>query len=59
MTVPSYSPESTAILLLDPYNDFLSEGGKLWDRTKEVAEKVRLLDNLRNITVSRRKYSRQ
>ena len=24
----SYDPASTAILLVDPYNDFLSEGGK-------------------------------
>jgi ureidoacrylate peracid hydrolase len=23
---------------IDPYNDFISEGGKLWDRIKGVAE---------------------
>jgi len=23
---------------IDPYNDFISEGGKVWDRLREVAE---------------------
>jgi nicotinamidase-related amidase len=55
MTVASYDSKSTAILLLDPYNDFLSEGGKLWERTKAIAEKVNLLDNLRNIIADARK----
>jgi len=30
--------ESAALLVIDPYNDFISEGGKLWDRLKAVAE---------------------
>ena len=30
--------ENTALLVIDPYNDFISEGGKLWDRIKTVAE---------------------
>jgi nicotinamidase-related amidase len=25
-------------LIIDPYNDFISEGGKLWDRVKNVAQ---------------------
>ena len=37
MTV-TYDKEITALLLIDPYNDFISEGGKLWDRLKAVAE---------------------
>ena len=28
----------TALLVIDPYNDFISEGGKVWDRLKAVAE---------------------
>jgi ureidoacrylate peracid hydrolase len=28
----------TALLMIDPYNDFISEGGKVWDRLKTVAE---------------------
>ena len=38
-----------ALLLVDPYNDFLSEGGKVWPRVKAIAEQVNLLDNLRRI----------
>jgi hypothetical protein len=26
----------TALLVIDPYNDFISEGGKIWDRIKKV-----------------------
>ena len=33
-----FEKEITALLLIDPYNDFISEGGKLWDRIKSVAE---------------------
>ena len=25
-----------ALLVIDPYNDFISEGGKVWDRLKAV-----------------------
>jgi len=45
----SYDPSATAILLVDPYNDFLSDGGKLWARVKAVAEEVKLLDHLREV----------
>ena len=30
--------EITALVLIDPYNDFISEGGKIWPRIKNVAE---------------------
>lgn len=30
--------EITALLVIDPYNDFISEGGKVWDRLRAVAE---------------------
>ena len=30
--------EITALVVIDPYNDFISEGGKVWDRLKGVAE---------------------
>jgi nicotinamidase-related amidase len=36
-------------LLVDPYNGFLSEGGKRWPMVKEVAGDVGLLDNLRAV----------
>jgi nicotinamidase-related amidase len=44
-----YDASTTAILLVDPYNDFLSENGKLWPRVKAVAEEVGLLDHLREV----------
>jgi hypothetical protein len=34
----TYSRELTALLLIDPYNDFISQGGKIWDRIRAVAE---------------------
>ena len=37
MTV-TYDKEITALLVIDPYNDFISEGGKVWDRLKAVTE---------------------
>ncbi|MDX3849305.1 isochorismatase family cysteine hydrolase [Streptomyces sp. AK02-01A] len=49
MSNGGYSSESTALLLIDPYNDFLSEGGKLWPVVKETAEGVGLLDHMRQV----------
>lgn len=37
MTNQNFDKEITALLVIDPYNDFISEGGKLWDRVKGVA----------------------
>jgi nicotinamidase-related amidase len=50
-----YTKERTALLFVDPYNDFLSEGGKLWPLVEGVAREVGLLDNLRIITAAARK----
>src|SRR6266704_4882871 len=38
MTNLEFQKEITALLVIDPYNDFISEGGKVWDRLKGVAE---------------------
>ena len=29
-----FEKELTALLVIDPYNDFISVGGKFWDRLK-------------------------
>lgn len=34
----TYEKDITGLLVIDPYNDFISEGGKIWDRLKGVAE---------------------
>jgi hypothetical protein len=36
----NYFSENTTILIVDPFNDFLSEGGKLWSSTKETVKGV-------------------
>ena len=33
-----YNKELTALLVIDPYNDFISEGGKIWPRIRGIAE---------------------
>lgn len=47
MPDPVYDAKRTGLLLVDPYNDFLSDGGKLFPMLRDVAADVRLLDNLR------------
>ena len=46
---PVYPLGHTALLLVDPYNDHLSEGGKLWPGLAAVAAAVGLHANLRRI----------
>ncbi|MFI6785988.1 isochorismatase family cysteine hydrolase [Nonomuraea sp. NPDC050383] len=50
----AYDPRHTAVLLVDPYNDFLSEGGKVWPRVESVAQQVGLLGHLRSVIASAR-----
>jgi nicotinamidase-related amidase len=38
VNTPTYDKDITALLVVDPYNDFISEGGKIWPRIKGVAE---------------------
>ena len=38
MSKLTYEKEIAALLVIDPYNDFISEGGKIWNRLKAVAE---------------------
>lgn len=49
MDAVPYDARKTALLFIDPYNDFLSEGGKAWNAIKPIAEEVNLLENLRAI----------
>ena len=45
---------STALVVIDPYNDFISEGGKLWPYAREVAERVGLVPNLKRLVEAAR-----
>ena len=41
-----YDRKITALLVIDPYNDFISEGGKVWGRLKGVAEANNSVPNM-------------
>ena len=41
--------EITGLVVIDPYNDFISEGGKIWDRIKAVAEANQCVPHMRQI----------
>lgn len=34
----NFDKKITALVVVDPYNDFISEGGKIWNRIKGVAD---------------------
>jgi nicotinamidase-related amidase len=56
MNAVTYDKQITALLLIDPYNDFISEGGKVWDRLKGVAQANGCVPNmLRVLTAAREK----
>ncbi len=42
----------TALLFVDPYNDFLAEDGKLWPLVAKVATEVDLHTNLKAVTAA-------
>jgi len=49
MTAINYSADDTALLIVDPYNDFMSKGGKFYERTKETADAGGFYDNMRKL----------
>jgi hypothetical protein len=38
VNTPTHDEGIPALLVVDPYNDFISDGGKIWPRIKPVAE---------------------
>ncbi len=46
-TSVSFTPTRTALLVIDPVNDFLSEGGAGWEMTKLTVKKNNVVDNLK------------
>ena len=51
----TYEKEIAAILVIDPYNDFISEGGKVWDRLKTVAQANDCVPNMLRVLNAARK----
>jgi len=50
-----FEKEITGLLLIDPYNDFISEGGKIWDRIKSVAEANDCIPHMLQLLTTARK----
>jgi ureidoacrylate peracid hydrolase len=55
MASPRYDKDITALLVIDPYNDFISEGGKVWDRLKRVAETNKCVPHMTQVLDAARK----
>jgi nicotinamidase-related amidase len=55
MSEVTYEKEITALLVIDPYNDFISEGGKVWDRLKAVAERNQCVPHMFQVLEAARK----
>jgi ureidoacrylate peracid hydrolase len=45
----TYDKSLTGLVVIDPYNDFISEGGKLWDRLRDVAEANECVPHMRQV----------
>jgi nicotinamidase-related amidase len=54
-TKHTYHKEITALLVVDPYNDFISEGGKIWNRIQAVAEANNCVPNMLQVLNAARK----
>jgi nicotinamidase-related amidase len=55
LALDDYAANRTGLLLVDPHNDVLSDGGMLWPDVKAVAQSVDLLVHLRALVeVARR-----
>jgi nicotinamidase-related amidase len=46
MSVLKYEKQILALLVIHPYNDFISEGGKFWPLLKTVAEANNCVPNM-------------
>jgi ureidoacrylate peracid hydrolase len=49
MTDIAYDARITGLVVIDPYNDFISEGGKVWDRLKGVAEANQCVPHMKQV----------
>jgi ureidoacrylate peracid hydrolase len=54
MSGPVFDKDLTGLLVVDPYNDFISEGGILWPLIKEIAEAVECVPNMLAVLLAAR-----
>jgi ureidoacrylate peracid hydrolase len=45
----TYDKNRTGLVVIDPYNDFISEGGKVWDRLRGVAEANKCVSHMSQV----------
>jgi ureidoacrylate peracid hydrolase len=45
----TYEKDLTGLVVIDPYTDFISDGGKVWDRLKGVAEANQCVPHMRQV----------
>lgn len=50
----TYETELTGLLIVDPYNDFLSEGGKLYELSRATLEANDVVEHMRRILAAAR-----
>jgi ureidoacrylate peracid hydrolase len=56
MSTPNltYDKDVTGLLVIDPYNDFIAEGGKVWDRLKPIADANNCVGNMQQVLAAAR-----
>ena len=50
----TYEPELSGLLIVDPYNDFLSEGGKLYELSRTTLEANNVVEHMRQVLAAAR-----
>ncbi len=50
----SFPPNHTVLLVIDPVNDFLSEGGAAWELTKKTVEMNDVISNIQQVIAAAR-----
>lgn len=50
----TYEPELTGLLIVDPYNDFLSAGGKLYELSRSTLEANNVVEHMRQVVAAAR-----
>ena len=53
--LPVSHPDDIALLVIDPYNDFITEGGKIWNHIRGVAEANNCVRNMLHVVNAARK----
>lgn len=51
---PTYEPELTGLIIVDPYNDFLSEGGKLYELASSTLKEYDVVEHMRQVLAAAR-----